>query len=182
MSTKIFNAYRYTGDSINTLLEDLRQCKEWYSQKVLDMLLDLFKGNEVSSASLFDITEQMLSGKIKMVLNPEDAVMVYPHQDDLYVQFFCKEGYIPEMVELSGRFEDCHYQNQTDKPEDVTEEQWECRSEIWDAIHKDYYSVENGFCYDLIKPYWSTEIACQLFRQGDVKVAGMDRQGASEEA
>jgi len=168
MSTKIYNAYKYTGENIEMLLEDLRECKNWYSEWVIDRITSIFKP-DVSTGVLWDIMGNILNGNGKILLNPEDAVLVYPHSGDLYVQFFCKEQVIGDMLSLSGRFVDFHYQNQTDMPDDISVAEWEGRALIWEEIHKDFWSVENGFCYGLVEPYWAAEVPMRLMKENLVQ-------------
>lgn len=45
---------------------------------------------------------------------------------------------------------DYHYQNQTDRPEDISEEEWNLREKDWDkAIGPDYIPIQHGFAVDL---------------------------------
>ncbi|MEE3344693.1 MAG: hypothetical protein VZS44_11405, partial [Bacilli bacterium] len=47
-------------------------------------------------------------------------------------------------------FEDYHYQNQTDKPDYITDEEWEKRKEDWDkAIGSDYIPIRHGLTINL---------------------------------
>lgn len=45
---------------------------------------------------------------------------------------------------------DYHYQNQTDRPENISEEEWNLREKDWDkAIGPDYIPSQHGFAVDL---------------------------------
>lgn len=45
---------------------------------------------------------------------------------------------------------DYHYQNQTDRPEEISEEEWNIREKDWDkAIGPDYIPSQHGFAVDL---------------------------------
>ena len=45
---------------------------------------------------------------------------------------------------------DYHYQDQTDRPEDISEEEWNLREKDWDkAIGPDYIPIQHGFAVDL---------------------------------
>ena len=61
------------------------------------------------------------------------------------------------------RGEDFHYQNQTDEPEDVTDEQWKERERVWDKLLPGSGNPsEHGFSFDLITKRRALEI---LFAQ-----------------
>ena len=49
--------------------------------------------------------------------------------------------------------EDYHYQNQTDKPDDISDDSWERRALNWDsAIGPDYIPINHGFTVQFINP------------------------------
>jgi len=50
---------------------------------------------------------------------------------------------------------DYHYQNQCDKPEDISDEEWDKRKNDWDkAIGPDYIPAKHGFAVELFNKEW----------------------------
>jgi hypothetical protein len=139
MSTKIYNAYKYTGKNIESLFRELQNFKkkyvEWKYGCVLFYLMDncYREGLKIEAVEGWQIIELMkkytdIGGWD--VLNMQASVMVYPYKGDLYIQFFGVDR-------LDSKFKnkkDFHYQDQTDKPSIITEKQWENRSKTWDKI------------------------------------------------
>jgi len=66
------------------------------------------------------------------------SLAVYPHKNDFYLRTFCEPisvvgealGFVEKMPEL----EDFHYQNQSDRPENISEKAWKVRAKVWDEI------------------------------------------------
>lgn len=64
-------------------------------------------------------------------------VSLIPHGNDVLAVYFCERipGYV-ETLNAVG-FDDFHYQNQVDKPEDITDDDWELREYRWNEVSKD---------------------------------------------
>lgn len=75
--------------------------------------------------------------------NPDIYLSVYPHRSKLYVRvyddFVSYLGGSLDFVEEHPRLEDFHYQDQCDRPDDVTAAQWRSRGRVWDAVYPDGY-------------------------------------------
>lgn len=53
---------------------------------------------------------------------------------------------IRRFIENHEMFEDYHYQNQCDKPDDISDEEWDKRESDWnDAIGPDYIPANHGW-------------------------------------
>ena len=178
MSTKIYNAYKYLGEDIKSLLEELRVMKEWHTEWKIDKVLSLFR-DEVGMDALWDVISIFDTGKFSRLIDPKDCVMVFPHESDLYVKFFCEEKLIEDM--LTDNFVDFHYQDSTDRPEGISEEEYAERERIWDEISVNHYFTENGFSYNLLEPYWQGIIIERLVKQELVKVKEYNPEAHNEE-
>ena len=54
---------------------------------------------------------------------------------------------------LEPYVEEYHYQNQADQPDEISDEEWDERKNIWDDIFSDYWSFpEVGYHYSIIAP------------------------------
>lgn len=166
MSTKIYSAYKYNGD-IEQLKADLKQIRKEYFDKTYSSLKDIFlksydpKKDEDRVKTIFDfqkLIEEAMSKGYVSELSPEANAVVYFQEGKIYVQFFIGRWDEPE--NLPERFVDYHYQNQTDQPEEINDEEWEEREETWDKIleEEDIPSLA-GFTYEIFsKPHVSNVI------------------------
>lgn len=66
------------------------------------------------------------------------TVAVYPYGSRVYLRTFAESisvvGGCLDFVAKMPELEDFHYQNQTDRPDDVTEKDWATRRRVWDGI------------------------------------------------
>ena len=57
---------------------------------------------------------------------------------------------IQNYLENTGHFDDYHYQNQCERPDTISEEEWNIRCMDWrKAIGPDYVPCKHGFCVEL---------------------------------
>ena len=64
---------------------------------------------------------------------------------------------------------DYHYQNQTDKPDDISNKAWETRRKVWDsAIGPDYIPINHGFEFDLVDKLNLNLIEIKLSKNEDI--------------
>jgi hypothetical protein len=73
-------------------------------------------------------------------------LMVYPDTDgSVYLMVFGGHSVILNLLENFPELEDYHYQDQTDKTDDISDEEWEKRENTWDRlIGDDYIPVRHG--------------------------------------
>lgn len=100
-------------------------------------------------------------------LNFSASIVLYIHTNDIYLQFFgldsCEsvQKYIQELRN-KGILLDYHYQDQTDKPENVSDIEWQMREEVWNEIFEsDSRPFSAGFVNDLASCFFSV---CYEFR------------------
>lgn len=82
----------------------------------------------------------------------------------MYFGYFDVEG----MITGSGQILDYHYQNQTDRPENISHEEWKQRETDWnEAIGPDFIPINHGFSIylfnpDLIIPRYDPELEIEF--------------------
>lgn len=77
-------------------------------------------------------------------------ILFIPCGRSTLAMYFGQSEYIKAIIN-NGNFEDYHYQNQTDKPDDVSTRAWNKREKDWDkAIGPDYIPINHGFEYILV--------------------------------
>ena len=78
-----------------------------------------------------------------------EIIQIFPLQDKILVMFFGSKD-IQNYLENTGHFDDYHYQNQCERPDTISEEEWNIRCMDWrKAIGPDYVPCKHGFCVEL---------------------------------
>lgn len=92
----------------------------------------------------FDVIKPKYLKHIKSLYNFEASVMLYPIVDDhiLIIELFGVDNLInfPNWIESQGQdayFKSVHIQNYTDKPENISDKEWEYRNKLWNKIRQD---------------------------------------------
>jgi len=174
VSTKIYNAYRFDG-SLESLFQVLKNLRQKYRKEVVKRIInakdtlaldhiDKIAASEfyplsircgehqLYRAKISDLSAPMLEkllkfaivGRRNSLLNISASAVIYPHQNKLYVQFF---GVNPPKKDK--RFKDFHYQDQEDKPDSISTQEWNRREKVWDSIlDDDAIPAVSGLTYE----------------------------------
>lgn len=94
-------------------------------------------------------------------------LMFFPLKTKTLLMYF---GYfdVKGMITGSGQILDYHYQNQTDRPENISYEEWKQREADWnEAIGPDFIPINHGFSiclfnHDLIIPRYDPELEIEF--------------------
>lgn len=138
MSTKIYDAYKYSG-SVDLLLKQLAKMKESYNDIVVERLL----ASEECPDEYLDIKNkinQEIAAGTWNVFNISASVVLYPQMDMKVVQFFGLDRPLhSKLIKPIQRYlKDWHYQDQSDEPEDVSKQEWKQREKYWDRVFKQH--------------------------------------------
>lgn len=166
MSTKIFNAYKFEGTLLELQAELLKVRKENYALRYKDMeaWLKAVMNKQTEKISItqhrFDFSQLLKTARQstqKEFFDFSTEAVIYPIEERLFlVQFFR----LPGEVAIPSSFKDYHYQNQTDQPEDISDEDWQCRETLWDSIFDTYNTpAEAGFMYEIFGASQETMLA-----------------------
>jgi Leucine-rich repeat (LRR) protein len=126
--------------------------------------------------SFFDFSYNSIASRYAQIKETEKrdtlvdfdfAVAVYPIRDKILARYFTEQN-IFEKLWLSQDFvKDYHYQNQTDQPEKISEEDWDTRAKDWDIALEDqcykYLPSTGSFLFEFI-----TQENCRRFLQSDI--------------
>lgn len=155
MSTKIYDAYEYTGrGGIDALMSHLREMRALIWEEVVTHVGKHSPADEPYYKLGERIQAEMRSGE-RSWLNCQTSAVVYPYRGRLFVQFF---GLDDRMVFEDGtkfidktRFKDMSYWNNTDPEDGVSDEDWEARGKLWDDIlGDDAVPSIAGLSYDFV--------------------------------
>jgi hypothetical protein len=169
MSTKIYNAYEAEFSSI----EDMHQKMNSIRPKIKEVLKlraehrviedwiqyvdDATMKGEPIKKYFWDICNEARVKFKEIKTNDKRNInydfyfeaVVMPYKGKQYIKIFCEGTYF-SLCNLFEEFaKDFYYQNSTDKPKEISQKEWDHRSEVWDAIFSNSLVwIENGFLYD----------------------------------
>lgn len=134
MSTKIYNAFKYTGrraDLISFLVK--------VRQEVYQYTLDVYRRNRTSADVDYNaVYEAFYDNTIKAdgFFNISGCVMVYYYKRSILLHFFLPPVVPDEFIEdkFGNVLVDYHYQNQSDKPDNISSADWNMRRRVWNHI------------------------------------------------
>lgn len=165
MSTKIYNGYKfkefYSLPALSALLSDTRKqiiekaVAQWHQHYTrlytgyLDSIYDEVNDPELPVVKLIDNAVDVAIQNIrKNYRNPLDfnaEIAVKEHNGILYCGLFCENKAISQQcVELLG-LEPYYYFDNSDKPEELTDEDWETRAHVWEEILGGLSWTDMGF-------------------------------------
>lgn len=173
MSMKIWNGIKFKSDNPEEIVSQLNSIKKravenskkyitqgrgaaqavYVSGYTKDTVFDI---NVKDYKQLHEFREKLEFSFSKRFRSWDDpafkfTVVVIPYNGHLYGISYHEE--IEENRALLEPFiEEYHYQNQTDKPEDIDDEEWDERSDIWNEIFDKYVAPSDaGFTYEIVK-------------------------------
>lgn len=172
MSTKIYNGY-LLNVSFTELMPFLKKVKlslesartelalkivaRQVTSEVDDQFLGLTRPQEIS---IFKFTSALLDSAVKAqkstsLLDGRDfsaSVVLIPHQEKFLALFYDNNN--PEYLKLWQELkevQDYHYQNSTDRPEEISAKEWEKRRKDWnEALPGSGIPSENGLIFQFL--------------------------------
>jgi hypothetical protein len=164
MSTKIYGAYHVKNTNGIQLWPFLRDLKKRADKSCHDKLVQVIEElmasvNPESDAYIEDDDRSDTAKRLQIAhdcltkeyekqanshrRNPfylDVTISIHENNDQYYLIAYCDfaslmSGSLDFMNEME-ELEDFHYQNSTDKPDEISEEDWENREKVWDEIYK----------------------------------------------
>ncbi len=177
MSTKIYNAYEWTGD-YTSLIKYLNELNTKYMSDSVNRVLKLYQfdsaGKYENANRLYDLITKDSSQDEKG--HPYDmslSCVVYMHKGKIILHFFGVNSYThPIVYETLNQLPDYSYWNNTDGPDDVAEEAFESRGKWYDDLFDTYGSTipsKCGLVYNYASDTNMWNIATCSYEQWKVK-------------
>jgi len=112
---QVYFAHYLAGLVDKTFSKQFKLNKQHSYENILkDILEEHYEKNKTSNFGLFDFFE--------------NSLIVCVYQKEIYIKTFLLEKPLAMFLKLFDKCEDFHYQNSTDKPDDISDEDWNNRS------------------------------------------------------
>ncbi len=162
MSTKLYNGIKFKSNNMREVLDQLMSIKKRANDIAIDLLDDrslalfidtnnlLDKDKWETTREVIDALDSSNHNRWKFKPRLHFSVVVYPTKEgDIYGYYFDSDK--KEFCDLLKPFyTDFHYQNQTDPPTDVSEEEWKFRELKWDELLPGDKFSDSGLQYDIV--------------------------------
>lgn len=190
MSTKVYNGIKFKSNKLSTVIRQLNSLKEESIKNVMDTFNNeknpnflrmcvlyrecLQKGEHLKNYWNFS---RILKDKLR---NPwsdygftfKFGVTIFERKNKLYGIYFDQTYLNYNMLFDRDIAVDYHYQDQTDKPEDISNRDWYFREQVWEDIFEDisvlWIPSEAGVVYDIVDED-NIEITEELYERIKVK-------------
>lgn len=141
------NMDKYRNDYIKDLVSHYLDIKTRYSN-----MTDMEQFEFFWSWAVHSIAESVKYINDKFHASHHEAELVFiPCDNKMLVMYFGDPTYRSVIEDDHEHYADYHYQNQCDRPERITDEEWEQRSKDWEkAIGPDYVPARHGLTFSLV--------------------------------
>ncbi len=159
MSTKIYTGIRFSTDNLNDVVNILQQFRSSLEYLIHDKTLTyLIKSailkmdkdalseqqtnkNNYFSDSFIELMDKQHNISINKKRHPDvdfkTSVTIFPHNGTFYGMVFTEQNEFYNLLLQYPIVEEYSYWNNTDKPNNITEDEWLMREDIWNDIFKD---------------------------------------------
>lgn len=178
MSWKIYDAYVYSGNA-NKLLQELQTIRNEYLDYCMNRLIRIWPlvyhvvTNDKKNRWHFyrDITVFALADQFKRTaekglrhrLNLEASAVYIPWGRKILVMMFA-DGF--DVLHDHPDFRDFHWQTSTDRPKEISPQDWAARKKVWTKVFKGNRApVDVGFTFEITTRHFYLELADRLLKQ-----------------
>jgi hypothetical protein len=180
MSTKIYCAWEWKA-GLPKLIETLRYIhNEYFDFCVRHFLstktLPFDTGGLAMKEARKSIVEACLEGYRLEPLNFTAGAVVYFHGKRIFVQLFGLDdinnsGFTKWKI-IKKHAVDYHYQNQIDRPKQITAREWNNRAKVWKSIFNSTYTpAMAGLTFSFFDPIWDRQgLVFEAFSQARARM------------
>ncbi len=149
MSTKIYNAFKFKK-SHSDLMPFLTEIKNIVESETINYILKFEIKDDIKYSEIIKVLNELENNSI---LNLKSSIVVYFHKNDIYLHFFLPIFYSDKSLRLfTDYLEDFHYQDQCDRPDDISDGDWEHRCTVWKEIFSgnvSYIPLDSGVVWHI---------------------------------
>lgn len=136
---------KFQDKNLSSLIENWIRIKNTYGDET-DMHKMLWHHAVDSMHQSLNTLEQKYHSKYHKA-----SILFIPCNDKTLGMYFGDSSYENILFEDTENIADYHYQDQTDQPDDISDEEWKMRKHDWDiAIGPDYIPINHGFEFQLL--------------------------------
>jgi len=180
MSTKIYNGYRIKNNNLNYLFDfsiklrnDLREvCQDMYNKLLLNKALDElinFPEDLNDQSPLFKAWKYIDDNNNDYYnFNTHWNFIPLKDKDYTLVLFYTKQKAIKKIWDNLIEIEDWRYWDNSDKDENVTDEEWEQRKNDWSVLGYEP-PCSHSFGFNLYGNYNTPYLHVDIFTDGFIK-------------
>lgn len=150
---RVIHIFAYDS-AIKTLEKVKDSSPEWNNANYF------LKKHEKGDLDTFYIKYFLEKERLSFTKSPVDVQFdcsVFYDDDYWYIKVFPNTRWMHDVIERTEKsideFEDFHYQNQTDPPDDIDYEDFQAREEKWDELLGEVGNYRNGFVYTIFDAY-----------------------------
>lgn len=168
MSTKIYTGVKFASNNIYEIFKSLIDIRK----ECIEIGMNHLTGNRFGTLRSYMLIEKLFYRRTRDIVfglqksfdktnrphfHPSFLfnIVIYPHPSGQFYGAYFDDN-ISEYHKLlfdKKIVTDFHYQNQADRPEDISEEDWNTRETIWDELLSHGHSFsENGFIFEIVQP------------------------------
>lgn len=172
MSTKLYNGIKFNSNKFSEVIKQLHSLKEEAVNNIMKTLEDTDSYNFLNMCLLYVALEKD-NPKLdkcrfewelrKEMENPTDRtlgfyvnfnVVILGRKNKLYGLYYDEDGTNRQLLFDKGIATDFHYQDQTDKPESISDREWNYRMKVWHDIFEElspcWVPKEAGAIYTIV--------------------------------
>lgn len=170
MSTKLYNGIKFKSNKLGTVIRQLHGLKEEAIKNVMETFANKGELNFILTCLLYGKSVQEDKSndnawRIERILRRElrkpnndfcfmFKVVIFERKNKLYGIYYDHSKLNYQMLFDRDIAVDYHYQDQCDKPDDVSNRDWNFREEVWSDIFDDISTLwipkEAGVVYDIV--------------------------------
>lgn len=170
MSTKLYNGIKFKSNKLSTVIRQLNSLKEEARKRVMETFEDerssnflymclkyaeyVGKGLDVNTCFKFERQLYHDLSKPYSDFDVDFKVTIFERKNKLYGTYFDHTRKNYKDLFDKGIAVNYHYQDQTDKPDNISWRDWNFREKVWSDIFDDIDSLwrpkEAGVTYDIV--------------------------------
>lgn len=134
----------------------------WGEETALARMREFSEMKELDWLSIFYRIDHGVYKKIKEAENASKrdfdydlscSIQILPTSDKLLFTLYGEKMELCDIVKDAPFTQEYHYQNQSDKPEDISEEEWAQRYNDWKEAMPEWIAARNGFSVNFVDIY-----------------------------
>ena len=180
----------YSKQILNELLY-IYDCKCFFGEEIAKKRMNEYCDKEPSEISwinfLYNIgfyvdekcKESKISSKRDFKYDFSCEMHIMPTSNKLLFTLYAEKDIFKEIVESKPFISEYMYQNQTDKPDCISDEEWDERKKDWEEAIIEGIPANHGFTVSLVNDFLFPVISSELIREVTPELNSLERRAKS---